>query len=55
MRPITREMLRLNNNQLSGPIPEKLFEGLTSLARVLLRSNELSGPIPESLRAVVKL
>ena len=39
----------LYNNQLSGPIPEKLFEGLTSLEVVSLYSNQLSGPIPEKL------
>ena len=43
------EALRLNNNQLSGPIPEKLFEGLTSLQEVYLHGNQLSGPIPEKL------
>lgn len=39
----------LHGNQLSGPIPEKLFEGLTSLQTVILSSNKLSGPIPEKL------
>ena len=39
----------LSNNQLSGPIPEKLFEGLTSLMNVYLSDNQLSGPIPEKL------
>ena len=39
----------LHGNQLSGPIPEKLFEGLTSLWTVNLSCNRLSGPIPEKL------
>ena len=39
----------LNNNQLTGPIPEKLFEGLTSLEWVWLHDNQLSGEIPEKL------
>ena len=43
------ERVHLSCNQLSGAIPEKLFEGLTSLQRVMLNSNQLSGPIPEKL------
>ena len=39
----------LSNNQLSGPIPDRLFEGLTSLQLVWLNNNKLSGPIPEKL------
>ena len=39
----------LNSNQLSGPIPEKLFEGLTLLREVGLSNNQLSGSIPEKL------
>ena len=41
--------VRLHNNQLSGPIPEKLFKGMTSLVEVHLYDNQLSGPIPEKL------
>ena len=41
--------VNLDHNQLSGPIPEKLFEGLTSLREVALFDNQLSGPIPEKL------
>ena len=43
------ELVSFGNNQLSGPIPEKLFEGLTSLRGVDLRYNQLSGPIPEKI------
>ena len=45
----TLECVSLSDNQLSGPIPEKLFEGLTSLQYVILRNNQLSGPISEKL------
>ena len=43
------QTVRLYSNQLTGPIPEKLFEGLTSLITVDLSNNQLSGPIPEKL------
>ena len=54
-------MVGLANNQLSGSIPKKLFEGLTSLQAgifgepVRLDNNQLSGSIPERLREIVKL
>ena len=41
--------VNLNFNQLTGPIPEKLFRGLTSLEEVRLFENQLTGPIPEKL------
>ena len=39
----------LSYNQLSGPIPDRLFEGLTALQEVRLYGNQLSGVIPERL------
>ena len=39
----------LDKNQLTGAIPEKLFEGLTSLQVVSLCCNRLTGAIPEKL------
>ena len=52
---VFREEVDLYNNQLTGPIPEKLCEGLTSLKRVYIYGNQLWRLIPESLREVVKL
>ena len=46
-RALSRCFLRVS--QLSGAIPEKLFEGLTSLQKVRLGANKLSAAIPESL------
>ena len=43
------EIANFPHNQLSGSIPEKLFEGLTSLRRVGLMYNKVSGLIPENL------
>ena len=43
------QVVDLSDNQLTGPIPEKLFEGLTSLWTVNLSGNQLSGPIPATL------
>ena len=41
--------MSLRNNQLSGAIPAKLFEGLISLRTLYLNFNRLSGAIPEKL------
>ena len=41
--------VNLSHNQLTGPIPEKLFEGLTSLEYVELNFNQVTGQIPEKL------
>jgi hypothetical protein len=43
-RTLSRCFLRVS--QLSGAIPEKLFEGLTSLQKVRLGANKLSAAIP---------
>ena len=43
------EAVNLSSNQLSGAMPEKLFQGLTSLNRVDLSENQLSGAVPEKL------
>jgi Leucine-rich repeat (LRR) protein len=41
--------LWLNNNQLSGSIPQELGR-LASLQKLVLDNNQLSGSIPEELR-----
>ena len=43
------QKVQLDNNQLTGSIPEKLFEGPTSLEQVSLQNNQLTGSIPENL------
>ena len=49
------EVLHLDNNQLSGPIPD--LSGLTALTELDLSTNQLSGPIPDlsGLTALTRL
>ncbi|KAI4324569.1 hypothetical protein MLD38_030047 [Melastoma candidum] len=44
-----------NKNQLSGPIPETLFNSDMALIHVLFDGNQLNGSIPSSLGLVQKL
>jgi len=52
--PTTLKHLRLDDNQLSGSIPEALG-ACVALQTLLLSDNELSGPIPEALGACAAL
>lgn len=45
----------LNQNHLTGPIPEKLFTSKMALSHILLDSNQLTGNIPASVGLVQNL
>ncbi|PKI41018.1 hypothetical protein CRG98_038546 [Punica granatum] len=44
-----------NKNQLSGPVPEKLFNAEMVLIHILFDGNQLTGPVPSTLGLVEHL
>ncbi|KAK0589766.1 hypothetical protein LWI29_018258 [Acer saccharum] len=52
---VNTEHFHLGNNQLSGEIPDKLFNSDMALKHVLFENNSLTGMIPSSLGLAKKL
>ncbi|KAK1283908.1 putative leucine-rich repeat receptor-like protein kinase [Acorus calamus] len=52
---VNTKHFHFNKNQLSGPIPEKLFSSNMTLIHILFDNNQFTGNIPASIGSVLSL